>query len=158
MRVTVGCVGRPKGALAELIGDYEKRIAHYYRFESIEIKEAPGRGQTADQVMQDEGERLLARVPAQHELIALHRPGEAWQSERLARHLEEASLRSAPGVVFVIGGAHGLSAEVLKRADRQISLSAMTLPHELARLILTEQLYRAGTINRGEPYHKGGQC
>ncbi|MQA88818.1 MAG: 23S rRNA (pseudouridine(1915)-N(3))-methyltransferase RlmH [Gemmatimonas sp.] len=155
MKVTIVCVGRPRRTLAEAIETYEGRVARYFDFETAEVKESPGRGRAAEQVVRDEGERLLARVPPQHELIGLHRPGKAWSSEQLARHLAEAALRSAAGVSFVIGGAYGLSDEVLNRAGHLLSLSAMTLPHEMARLVLAEQIYRAGSINRGEPYHKG---
>jgi 23S rRNA (pseudouridine1915-N3)-methyltransferase len=76
-------------------------------------------------------------------------------SRALARYLEGLAVRSSPGVAFLIGGAHGLDASVLERARRELSLSTLTLPHEMARLFMVEQLYRAGTIIRGEPYHKG---
>lgn len=154
MKVEIVCVGKAKGRIAELIAEYERRVVHYFSFEAIEVKETPHRGQPVERVKGEEGERLLARVPAHHELVTLHRPGKAWSSEQLARELAQAALRSVPGVSFAIGGAYGLSQEVLAKASRMISLSAMTLPHEMARLLLTEQLYRAGTINRGEPYHK----
>jgi 23S rRNA (pseudouridine1915-N3)-methyltransferase len=106
--------------------------------------------------MAAEGERLLAKVPDGFELIALDRKGVEWSSERLARHIELLGVNARPGIALMIGGAFGLAPEVLDRADRLLSLSAMTLPHELARLVITEQIYRAGTIQRGEPYHKGG--
>lgn len=154
MKVEIVCVGRAKGPFADLIAEYEGRLGHYFSFDAVEVKESAHRAQTVERVLEEEGERLLARVPAQHELVALHRPGKAWTSEKLARHLADAALRSAPGISFVIGGAYGLSRDVLGKARQTISLSAMTLPHEMARLFLTEQLYRAGTINRGEPYHK----
>ena len=102
-----------------------------------------------------EGERILARIPDQLEVVVLTRDGKAMSSEDLAADLAEQALRSSPGIAFVIGGAFGVSEAVLRRARRRLSLSAMTLPHEMARLVLAEQLYRAGTINRGEPYHKG---
>lgn len=154
MKVAIVSVGRPRPPLAEAIEQYEGRIAHYFTFESSEVKES-GRRDRHVQMVDDEGERLLARVPRQHELVALHRPGRAWSSDRLASYLSDASLRSLPGITFVIGGAYGLARAVIDRADQLISLSAMTLPHELARLVLAEQIYRAGTILRGEPYHKG---
>ena len=157
MKLSLVCVGRPRGALADAIAEYEKRVPHYFRFEVVEVKEALARGQPVSLVREQEGERLLARVPTQNELVALHRPGKLWSSEDLSRHLEDAALRSVPGVSFLIGGAYGLSPAVISRASHQMSLSGMTLPHELARLVLTEQLYRAGTISRGEPYHKGPQ-
>jgi 23S rRNA (pseudouridine1915-N3)-methyltransferase len=155
MKVSIVCVGRPRGAIAPAIAEYETRIGRYFRFEAIEVKEAGGRRLPADHAVEEEGERLLARVPRQTELVALHRPGSAWTSLDLADYMQEAAVRSLPGVSFVIGGAFGLSPAVISRAGRLVSVSAMTLPHELARLVLTEQLYRAGTIMRGEPYHKG---
>jgi len=102
-----------------------------------------------------EGERLLARIPDGAEVIALTRDGAAWSSRRLADHLGKRALHGLGDVVFVLGGAWGLDQAVLARAPRRLSLSAMTLPHEMARLVLAEQLYRAGTILRNEPYHKG---
>ncbi len=155
MKITLVCVGYPRGPIADAIGVYEQRIGHYFGFEAIEIKETTHRRQPVDQVMADEGERLLARVPDGAKVIVLHRTGEARSSEALADYLGEAGLRGTQAVTFLVGGAYGTSAAVLKRADLALSLSAMTLPHELARLVLTEQIYRAGTILRGEPYHKG---
>jgi 23S rRNA (pseudouridine1915-N3)-methyltransferase len=157
MKVSLVCVGRPRGALAEAIEEYERRVGHYFGFEPIEVKETPHRGQSIDQLMEDEGKRLLARVQPHTELVALHRGGKSWSSEALARYLAGAPLRGVSGVTFVIGGAYGLAPTLRERADHLFSLSAMTFPHEMARLILTEQLYRAGTIARGEPYHKGSE-
>lgn len=154
MKVSIVSVGRPRAPLAEAIAHYEGRIPHYFTFESVEVKES-GRREPPIRMVDEEGERLLARVPRQHELVALHRPGRAWSSDRLASYLSDAGVRSLPGVSFVIGGAFGLSRAVVDRADHLFSLSSMTLPHELARLIVAEQIYRAGTIMRGEPYHKG---
>jgi 23S rRNA (pseudouridine1915-N3)-methyltransferase len=98
---------------------------------------------------------LLRAVPSDALLVALTRDGQEMTSVDFARHLEEWQRRNRD-VAFVIGGAHGLDAAVLDAADQRLSLSPMTLPHEIARLTLLEQLYRACTIIRGEPYHKGG--
>lgn len=155
MKIALVCVGYPRGPIADAIGVYEKRIGHYFGFEAIEIKETAHRRQPVDQVIADEGERLLARVPDGAKVIVLHRPGRTWSSEALADYVREAGLRGTSALAFLIGGAYGLSPAVLDRADLALSLSAMTLPHELARLVLAEQIYRAGTILRGEPYHKG---
>jgi 23S rRNA (pseudouridine1915-N3)-methyltransferase len=155
LKVTVVCVGRPRGVLAEGITEYEERASRYFRLEVVEIREARYRGQPLTELMAEEGGRILARVPAQDQLVALHRQGKMWSSEELARALDTANLQGISGYSFVIGGAFGLSDQVLERARFRLSLSTLTFPHELARLILAEQLYRAGTINRGEPYHKG---
>lgn len=156
MKVLVLAVGRPRGAVAEAIADYETRAARYFSFEAVEVKEeAFRRNGDAARVREEEGKRLLARVPAGVEIVALHEGGRQWTSPQLAEYLAELGVRGSPGAAFVIGGAYGLSDEVLARARHRLSLSAFTLPHEVARLVLAEQLYRAGTIARGEPYHKG---
>ncbi|MBV9108540.1 MAG: 23S rRNA (pseudouridine(1915)-N(3))-methyltransferase RlmH [Gemmatimonadetes bacterium] len=156
MKIMVVAVGRPRGPAAELIAEYETRAKRYFTFESAEVKEeAFRRAGDAARVRDEEGKRLLARVHAGAEIVALHETGRQWSSQKLADWLNELGVRGSPGAAFVIGGAYGLSDEVLSRARHQLSLSAMTLPHEIARLVLAEQLYRAGTILRGEPYHKG---
>lgn len=156
MKVALLVVGRSRGVLSEGVAEFEARARRYFPLDVVEVKEeTASRGRSPRQVMDEEGKRLLARVPPGAEVVALDRKGAPWSSEALAEHLESLAVRSAPGIAFVIGGAFGLSEEVLRRANRLLSLSAMTLPHELARLVLAEQLYRAGTILRGEPYHKG---
>lgn len=156
MKVILAVVGKVRGDLAPAIAEYEKRVRRYHSFEVVEVKEQPSRHASgASEVMDEEGKRLLARIPAGFEVVALHREGDAWSSVRLAEYLAEQALRASPGTAFLIGGAFGLSHEVLQRARHKLSLSAFTLPHEMARLVIAEQLYRAGTIARGEPYHKG---
>jgi 23S rRNA (pseudouridine1915-N3)-methyltransferase len=156
MRVMLLAVGKPRGAVAEAIGEYETRVRRYFGFEAMEVKEESFRRDgDAARVRDGEGNRLLERVPAGMELIALHETGKQWTSPQLAEYLAELAVRASPGAAFVIGGAYGLSDELLARARTRLSLGAMTLTHEMARLVLTEQLYRAGTIQRGEPYHKG---
>ena len=102
-----------------------------------------------------EADRLLARLAGDARVVALTRTGGGMNSRELARYLERLAAEAVGNVAFVIGGAFGLSPRVRARADRTLALSPMTLPHEMARLVLAEQLYRAGTILRGEPYHKG---
>jgi 23S rRNA (pseudouridine1915-N3)-methyltransferase len=156
VKIVVAAVGRPRGATAEAIAEYESRAARYFSFDLAEVKEEPFRRPgDVSRVRDEEGKRLLARVPAGAEIVALHETGRTWTSHRLAAYLAELAVGGSPGAAFLIGGAYGLSDDVLARARHQLSLSAFTLPHELARLVLAEQLYRAGTINRGEPYHKG---
>lgn len=157
MRVSLAAVGKVRGIFADPIAEYEKRLRRYFTFDVAEIREHPSHQASGrEEVMLEEGKRILQRVPTGFEIVSLHREGTAWSSERLAGYLGDLALHSRPGVVFVIGGAFGLSDEVLARSQHRLSLSAFTLPHEMARLIMTEQLYRAGTIARGEPYHKAG--
>lgn len=129
------------------------RAARYWPFEVFEVKEEPARGGTIDHVREREGERLVERIPADMRIVACDPGGDMLDSERFAALLT--GMRdAAQSVAFVIGGAFGLGKNVRQRAVRRLGLAPWTLPHELARLVLAEQLYRAGTIARGEPYHK----
>ena len=148
-------VGRPGTLLADAIGEYEKRAGRYFNFEAVEVKEERARkGLDDEQVRQSESRRLLERVPTGFEILAMTRDGQPWSSDDLARYFEQLAMSGKAGAAFLIGGALGLSTDVIQRAQRQLSLSPMTLTHEMARALLTEQIYRAGTILRGEPYHK----
>lgn len=154
MKVRCVVVGGVKGAVAKVIDEYARRASHYWRLEWVEVDAgAKGRAE-ASAVMSAEAERILARIPDGAEVAALTRAGKGMTSRGLSRWLDEAALRGRD-VVLVIGGAFGLHDSVLDRADRMLSVSPMTLPHEIARLVLAEQIYRAGTISRNEPYHKG---
>ncbi len=158
MKVALIAVGTPKSpALAAAITEYESRIRRYFKFEATEVRPvALRRGGAEDSVARQESEALLARVPEGLEVVAVDERGEAWSSERLAGYLEKLGVEGREGTAFLVGGPAGLSEEVRSRADRVLALSSFTLPHELARLVLAEQIYRAGTILRGEPYHRGG--
>lgn len=156
MKVQVVVVGRVRGDLAAAVEEYEGRAERYWKLEVVEVGQGAGnRDAKAEEVKAAEAERILAKIPSQLEVVALTRTGSGMSSRKLAQYLQRHAVRSSPGVAFVIGGAFGLGSEVLERARKSLSLSAMTLPHEMARLFLAEQLYRAGTILRGEPYHKG---
>ncbi|MDX1566497.1 MAG: 23S rRNA (pseudouridine(1915)-N(3))-methyltransferase RlmH, partial [Longimicrobiales bacterium] len=124
-----------------------------WKMDTVELKE--GTGDRRDEVMKEEGKAILERLDETSLVWALTRKGTGITSRGLASRLESLAVGGHPGLAFVLGGAFGLSPEVLARCDRKLSLSPMTLPHDLARLILLEQLYRAGTIRRNEPYHKG---
>jgi 23S rRNA (pseudouridine1915-N3)-methyltransferase len=157
LKVTVLAVGRPGRLFAEAITEYERRAQRYWNLEVIEIREErAGRGKADSQIRSAESARILERVPAGAEVLALTRQGAPWSSIQLARHLETLAIEAMPGAAFLIGGALGVAEEYIVGADRRLSLSPLTLPHELARLLLIEQIYRAGTIVRGEPYHKIG--
>ena len=157
MRVCVLCVGGVKGAIASVVSDYETRASRYWRLRVEEVEGGLKKGRKDDPVSVKDAEahRLWPRLPEHGEVVALTRSGKALGSRELAAYLQEQALRSVPEVAFVIGGAYGLGSRILDRATAKISLSALTLPHELARLLLAEQLYRAGTISKNEPYHKG---
>jgi len=155
LKITLLVIGRVTPMLADAVAEFEKRAARYWSLDVVEVKEERARkGLAEDQVRAAESDRLLQKVPGGSEIIALTREGKVWSSDQLARHLESAAVQGKQGVAFLIGGALGLSEDAINKAHRTLSMSAMTLTHELARLVFTEQLYRAGTILRGEPYHK----
>ncbi|MGH7515171.1 MAG: 23S rRNA (pseudouridine(1915)-N(3))-methyltransferase RlmH [Gemmatimonadales bacterium] len=145
-------VGKLRPSYREACDDYLRRLGRYLRMREVEVREASRAPSVAAQ-RAEEGERLLARRPAGSRLVALARQGTAWSSEELARQLEQWRQEARP-VAFAIGGSRGLSPDLMAAAERW-SLGPLTLPHELARVVVVEQLYRACTILRGEPYHKG---
>ncbi len=161
MRIALLTVGRCKDPPLREAGDgYAKRLGHYTTFVEKHVAEeraSKGRGSRSHgirQIVAAEGERILGAVPDRAYLVAMDAAGESVDSAGLARKIEEIATRSVAVLTFAIGGAFGLSDEVITRTDWRLSLSTMTLPHEMARLILLEQLYRAFTIVRGENYHK----
>ncbi|HEX6058741.1 MAG TPA: 23S rRNA (pseudouridine(1915)-N(3))-methyltransferase RlmH [Gemmatimonadaceae bacterium] len=154
MKIVVVAVGKPRDrALAAAIGEYETRARRYWPLEVHEVREEAARAASADLVREREGARLLARLPAGAALVACDETGEGLTSSEFAAWLQQERER-ARDVAFAIGGAYGLAPAVRQASVRRIALAPWTLPHELARLVLAEQLYRAGTIVRGEPYHK----
>jgi 23S rRNA (pseudouridine1915-N3)-methyltransferase len=154
VRVSLLAVGRPRQrGVSEAIQDYETRAARYWPLDIVEVKEESSRAASPALVRNREAERLTQRLAGNAQVIACDPGGEVLTSEGFAQWLMQLRER-AENVAFVIGGAHGLGDAVRSRASRRLSLAPWTLPHELARLVLMEQLYRAGTIARGEPYHK----
>jgi 23S rRNA (pseudouridine1915-N3)-methyltransferase len=139
--------------VAEAIREYETRAARYWTLDVIEVKEESSRGQRAVVVRDREAERLADRLPVDARVALCDPGGEAMDSEAFAHWLSDLRDR-AQSIAFVVGGAFGVGDAVRARPHRRIALAPWTLPHELARLVLSEQLYRAGTIVRGEPYHK----
>ena len=153
MTVLVLAVGRLRAAYREVCDDYLRRLGRYARVEEAEVREA-SRAPTADAQREEEAERLRARIPGGSTVVALAREGSPWTSEELARRMDGWRVAARP-LAFVLGGSHGLSPGFLVSASLRWSLGPPTLPHELARVVVVEQLYRAFTILRGEPYHKG---
>jgi 23S rRNA (pseudouridine1915-N3)-methyltransferase len=146
-------VGKLRPSYREACDDYLRRLGRYARVREIEVREA-SRSPTVERQQAEERDRLLAKRPAGSRLVALARRGREWSSEELARQVERWQREARP-VALAIGGSHGLAADLLAAAADRWSLGPLTLPHELARVVVLEQLYRACTILRGEPYHKG---
>jgi 23S rRNA (pseudouridine1915-N3)-methyltransferase len=152
MTVLVLAVGRLRAAYREACDDYLRRLGRYARVEEAEVREA-SRAPTVDAQREEEAERLRARIPGGSTVVALAREGSPWTSEELAGRMDGWRVAARP-LAFVLGGSHGLSPGFLASASVRWSLGPPTLPHELARVVVVEQLYRAFTILRGEPYHK----
>jgi 23S rRNA (pseudouridine1915-N3)-methyltransferase len=156
MRLVVLSVGGPRDrAIKSAVRDYEARAGRYVRLESIEVPAAAGHGGIGERARDEEASAILRRLPDDLEAWALTRTGVGLTSSDLADELQHRATYGDPGIAFVVGGAFGLADRVVEQCRRRFSLSELTLPHDLARLVLVEQLYRAGTILRGEPYHKG---
>lgn len=153
MRIRVVAVGKDRSGLyAPAIEEYARRIARYVRFEIAEVPEARRHAGTP-RARDEEAEAILARVADRERLVALDERGEEETSVEFARRVGR-WIERAQDVVLVVGGADGLAPLVRERAAETLALSRMTLAHRLARLVLVEQLYRALTLLRGEPYHR----
>jgi 23S rRNA (pseudouridine1915-N3)-methyltransferase len=153
VKVRLLAIGRDRsGLFAPAVDEYLGRLGRTLKLELVELPEARRHAGTP-QAKEEEGATLLARLRPGERLVALDERGEQPTSVELARRLARWQERGQD-VALVIGGADGLAPAVLERAAERLSLSRLTLPHRLARLVLVEQLYRAVTILRGEPYHK----
>jgi 23S rRNA (pseudouridine1915-N3)-methyltransferase len=150
-RVELLVVGSLHRDFAPAARHYLDLLRPYMTVSVREVKEIPLRGRSEPEVLREEGRRLLAAWPQAPVVSALAVDGESFGTERFAARLQRAFERGGAG--FVIGGSLGLADEVRARATDALSLSALTLPHQLARVVLLEQLFRAGKILRGEPYH-----
>lgn len=159
MNISIVTVGKLKEKyLKQGIEEYLKRLSAYAKVEVIEVPDEKAPEQLSElemvQVKQKEGERILAKISQDTYVIVLAIQGKMQSSEELAESLDKLATYGKSKIAFVIGGSLGLSDEVLARADEKLSFSKMTFPHQLMRLILVEQIYRAFRINRNEPYHK----
>jgi len=154
VRITFLVVGKLKERFwREAAEEYLMRLRPYADVRVVEIADRdPARGEA--RALAEEAADILRLVPDGAHLIALEIGGRELSSEEFAERFEQLALSGRSSVCFVIGGSHGLSAEVLARSDERLSLGRMTLPHNLARVVLLEQVYRAFKIRRGEPYHK----
>lgn len=159
MNIQIVAVGKLKEKyLVQGIAEYAKRIAPYAKLEIVEVPDEPVPETMSEaeerRVRDKEGERILAKLKPDAHVIAMAIDGEMWTSERLSSHLASLATYGQSRVAFVIGGSTGLSDDVLRRADTRLSFGRITFPHQLIRLVLAEQVYRAFKIMRGEPYHK----
>lgn len=147
MKITIIAIGKLKEKfLVEGVTEYLKRLRLFSKIEVREILEC--------RTIEEEGKKILSQVPQNSWLCVLDVKGNPITSEKFAEKISELNLRGTSNLTFIIGGAFGISDEVRKAADFLLSLSEMTFTHQMARMILLEQIYRAFKINRGEPYHK----
>lgn len=158
MKITIVCAGKIKEKyLRDGIAEYEKRLRPYADVRTHEIaeermKEKPSAAEKTETIRR-EGERLLAQVPQGAYLIVLDVGGAELSSEELAAKIDRLAVAGESHIAFLIGGPFGLADELRRHADLRLSFSHFTLPHQLIRLFLVEQIYRAFKISRGEPYH-----
>lgn len=159
MRITIVCVGKVKEKFfRDAVSEYGKRLGRYCRFEIVEAadeKTPDGAGRLLEeQILEKEGQRILEKLRDDAFVCTLEIGGKKLSSVELARWMEKLTVGGTSHIMFVIGGSLGLHESVSRRADLRLSFSDMTFPHQLMRVILAEQIYRAFRIIHGEPYHK----
>ena len=159
MKITIACVGRIKEKFyRDAVAEYEKRLSRYCKLEILEVadeKTPDGAGAALEeQIREKEGRRLLEKIREDAVVCSLEIEGKRLTSEGFAGWMEGLAVKGTSHIVFVIGGSLGLHESVRRRADMALSFSDMTFPHQLMRVILAEQVYRAFRIIQGAPYHK----
>lgn len=159
MNIKIIGVGKLKEKyLKQGIAEYAKRLGKFCKFEIVEVpdEKAPEKLSAAEMegVKEKEGERILAKIRDKEYVYALAIEGKERSSEEFAQEIAQLTTYGRSDITFIIGGSLGLSPAVLKRAETKISFGRFTLPHQLMRLVLSEQIYRAFMINNGSPYHK----
>lgn len=159
MEIKIIVVGKLKEKyLKDGIAEYLKRLKSYANLKIIEIKDEAASQTLSDaeieQIKVVEGKRIIEKLPDRARVIALDLKGKQLTSEDFAEEINETMTYGTSQIAYIIGGSHGLSQEVLQKTDLKISFGKMTYPHQLMRLILVEQIYRAFKIIRNEPYHK----
>ncbi|MGH7601596.1 MAG: 23S rRNA (pseudouridine(1915)-N(3))-methyltransferase RlmH [bacterium] len=148
-------VGKLRGSIwLPAAAEYSRRLQNYANFEVMEIRDVIGKGLPDAKACAEEGRAIAQALEPGSYLVALDREGKSLSSEQLAQILRRQIDAGIRKMDFVIGGPVGLDSQIIAKANLRLALSAMTLPHELARVVLLEQVYRAFTILRGEPYHK----
>ena len=159
MKLKIVTVGKLKEKyLKNGIDDYSKRLSRFANLEMIELadEKTPDRASDSEnqKILELEGTRILSKIGDRDFVIVLAIEGKTLSSEEFSKQLERAPINGFSTLTFVIGGSLGLSPQVKKRANLSISFGRLTLPHQLMRLVLVEQIYRAFTIQQGSPYHK----
>ena len=159
MKISVVCVGKIKESFyRQAVDEYAKRLSKYCKFEVSEVADEKTPDKASEimenQIKEKEAERILEKIKEDAYVFTLEIKGKRFTSEGFADCIRNVTLRGNSHLVFVIGGSLGLHEKVLKRSDQSISFSDMTFPHQLMRVILSEQIYRAYRIINGEPYHK----
>ena len=159
MKVKIIAVGKLKEKyLKDGIAEYGKRMSRFAKFEIVELadEKTPDNASAAQnqQIMEKEGERILAKISERDYVIVLAIEGKQLSSEAFSQVIADATLRGYSDIVFVIGGSLGLADKVKKRANLRLSFGLLTLPHQLMRLVLSEQIYRDFMIQQGSPYNK----
>ncbi|WDF54780.1 23S rRNA (pseudouridine(1915)-N(3))-methyltransferase RlmH [Mucilaginibacter sp. KACC 22063] len=155
MKVTLLTVGKTEDAyIREGIDKYLKRLKHYLKVEIVDLPELKNtKALTADQQKNREAEMILKKVAATDYLVLLDEQGSEFTSQQFANYIDKKAVTSVQHMVFVVGGPYGFDQSVYQRANDKVSLSRMTFSHQMVRLFFIEQLYRACTIIKGEPYH-----
>ena len=159
MKIKIVTVGKLKEKyLKDGIAEYSKRLSRFANLEMIELadEKTPDRASNSEnqKILELEGTRILSKIGDRDFVIVLAIEGKSLSSEQFSKQLEQAPINGFSTLTFVIGGSLGLSPQVKKRANLSISFGRLTLPHQLMRLVLVEQIYRAFTIQQGSPYHK----
>lgn len=159
MKIKLVTVGKLKEKyLKDGIAEYAKRLKHFTKFELIELldEKTPDKASHLEnqQILKKEGNRILSKITDKEFVIALAIEGQQFPSEEFSKILSDITIRGISNITFVIGGSLGLSNTVKKRANLLMSFGKLTLPHQLMRLVLVEQIYRAFMIQQGSPYHK----
>lgn len=159
MKISILCVGKVKEKFyRDAIDEFTKRLSRYCKLEIIEVADEKTPDQASDvevkQIKDKEGERLLKNIKDDAYVITLEIEGKMLDSEELSRKINQIGVSGKGHIIFIIGGSLGLSDEIKNRADYKLSFSKMTFPHQLMRVILLEQVYRAYRIMNNEPYHK----
>ncbi|MDK6972830.1 23S rRNA (pseudouridine(1915)-N(3))-methyltransferase RlmH [Streptococcus constellatus] len=159
MKIKLVTVGKLKEKyLKDGIAEYAKRLKHFTKFELIELldEKTPDKASHLEnqQILEKEGNRILSKITDKEFVIALAIEGQQFPSEEFSKILSDITIRGISNITFVIGGSLGLANTVKKRANLLMSFGKLTLPHQLMRLVLVEQIYRAFMIQQGSPYHK----